>query len=277
LVGHVLEQGDHWEVLSFPAIAETDEMVPFRTLLGRRVYRRSAGEALHPVRESLATLAEIRKTITEYNFQSQYQQSPTPIGGNMVKRGWLKYYEPGEEPGQFSRIVQSWDTANKASELSDFSVCTSWGVDGKQFYLLNVFRERLNYPDLRRKAIELAGQFRAETVVIEDKASGQQLIQDLKEACVFGVHEYKPPSNTDKVVRLATQTTMFENGRVLLPSHASWLADYVNEITGFPGTKFDDQVDSTSQALAYMREYDELEVWTKFGENIGRANFFRRY
>jgi predicted phage terminase large subunit-like protein len=77
---------------------------------------------------------------------------------------------------------------------------------------------------------------------------------------IFGIHEYKVPPNTDKIVRLHAQTTMFENGRVLLPRDAPWLAQYINEITGFPGTKHDDQVDSTTQALAYMRESDSLKV-----------------
>lgn len=265
LAGHVLEQDPKWEVLSFPAIATSDEATFFQTPFGERVFRRKEGDALHPDREPLETLARIRNTIGEYNFQSQYQQAPTPIGGNMVRRAWLKYYDPGEQPGRFSRIVQSWDTANKASELNDYSVCTTWGIDDKNFYLLDVFRKRLNYPDLKRATLELANRFGAQTIVIEDKASGTQLIQDLKHERVYGVREYKPPPNTDKLVRLHMQTTFFENGNVFLPSRAPWLADYVAEITGFPGTKFDDQVDSTTQALAYLREPDGLEIWAKLG------------
>lgn len=230
------------------------------------MFRRRTGEALHSQRESLDTLTAIRRSIGEYNFQSQYQQTPTPVGGFMVKSEWLKFYTPGEEP-RFSRVVQSWDTANKAAEINDYSVCTTWGVDDKNFYLLDVYRRRVNYPDLRRAVIELASRFEARTIVIEDKASGTQLIQDMQQERLFGVHAYKIPPNTDKLVRLHMQTTFFENGNIYLPRQASWLNDYVAEITGFPGTKYDDQVDSTTQALAYLREPDPLEVWRKFGEN----------
>lgn len=127
LVGHVLEQG-RWDVLSFAAIAEEDETHRIDTFYGQRCFRRRTGEALQPERESLATLAAIRQTIGDYNFSAQYQQSPVPLGGALVKRHWLRFYDEGDRPARFSHIVQSWDTANKASELNDFSVCTTWGV-----------------------------------------------------------------------------------------------------------------------------------------------------
>jgi phage terminase large subunit-like protein len=106
--------------------------------LGRRLFKREVGDVLHPERESSATLAQIRQTIGEYNFSAQYQQNPTPLGGAIIKTAWLLYYEPGERPERFSQIVQSWDTANKATELSDYSVCTTWGVHEKRYYLLDV-------------------------------------------------------------------------------------------------------------------------------------------
>ena len=112
LVGHVLEQ-EHWEVLSFPAIAEKDETHVIDNPFGTRLFDRKVGEVLHPERESLTVYANIRRTIGEYNFLSQYQQNPSPLGGAMVKTDWLKTYVPGEQPANFSRIVQSWDTANK--------------------------------------------------------------------------------------------------------------------------------------------------------------------
>jgi predicted phage terminase large subunit-like protein len=230
LVGHVLEQGN-WDVLSLPAIAEVDEIHVIETPYGRRLFVRKEGEALHPERESLAVYANMRQTIGEYNFLSQYQQTPTPVGGAMVKTHWLKYYKTDELPEQFARIFQSWDTANKATELADYSVCTTWGTLYKKYYLLNVFRRRLNYPDLKRAVIAQALEYRANTVLIEDKASGTQLIQDLQNEGVIGVTEYKPPPGTDKIMRLHAQTAMFENGYVLLPSEAPWLNDYVKELT----------------------------------------------
>src|SRR5712675_963572 len=140
LVGHVLGQ-EPWEVLSFPAIAEAEEAHQIETIWGPRCFARRQGEALHPDREPLETLEHIRRTIGEYNFAGQYQQSPAPLGGGMVKAEWFKRYCENERPERFDRIVQSWDTANKATELSDFSVCTTWGVRGKNLYLLGLLRQ----------------------------------------------------------------------------------------------------------------------------------------
>jgi predicted phage terminase large subunit-like protein len=267
LVGHVLEQDD-WEMLSFPAITSEDECQPIEGPLGRSWFKRRAGEALHPEREPLETLAKIRQTIGEYNFLSQYQQEPAPVGGAMVKTAWLAFYEPHERPEKYSRIVQSWDTANKANELSDFSVCTTWGVEHNRYHLLDVFRRRLEYPDLRRAVMNQAKLHNANNILIEDKASGTQLIQDLKYEGTLGITAYEPPSGTDKIMRLHAQTAMFENGFVRLPRAAPWLADYVAELTGFPGTKFDDQVDSTTQFLHYIQGSRGLEVWIRLGQML---------
>src|SRR5271166_670193 len=112
------------------------------------------------------------------NFAAQYQQRPAPAGGGMIKAAWLQRFRLADPP-TFDRIVQSWDTANKPSELSDYSVCTTWGVKGPRFYLLNVLRQKLSYPELRRAVIEQDRLFRPQAIVIEDRASGTQLIQDL--------------------------------------------------------------------------------------------------
>ncbi len=159
------------------------------------------------------------------------------------------------------------DTANKSTELSDYSVCTTWGRSGNDVYLLDVYRERLDYPDLKRKVKELAGVHAPDTILIEDKASGTQLIQDLQAEHVFAVTPYEPPPGTDKILRLHAQTAWFESGFVFLPRSARWLADYVTELTGFPGTKHDDQVDSTTQALCHLKQPSELEVWRRCGRD----------
>ena len=130
LVGHVLSQ-EPWEVVSFPAIAETDEEHRIDTIWGPRCFTRQRGEALHPERESLETLHHLRRTLGEYHFAAQYQQSPAPLGGGLVKIEWFKRYRDSDKPERFDRVVQSWDTANKATELSDFSVCTTWGIKDK--------------------------------------------------------------------------------------------------------------------------------------------------
>jgi len=197
-------------------------------------------------------LEQIRRTIGEYNFAGQYQQAPSPLGGGIVKATWFRHYMPSELPQSFDRVVQSWDTANKASELSDFSVCTSWGIKGKELYLIDVFRRRLEYPELKRAVCEQYEQFRPSVVLIEDKASGTQLIQELTREGLFAVTRYKPQS--DKVMRMHAQTAMIENGFVRLPEKAPWLAQYLNELTVFPNGRHDDQVDSTSQMLDWFKD-----------------------
>src|SRR5215468_5072173 len=223
LVGHVLGL-EPWEVLSFPAIAETDEEHRIETIWGPRCFRRRQGEALHPDREPLDVLHRIRRTIGEYNFASQCQQSPAPLGGGLVKTEWFKRYRDSDKPECFDRIVQSWDTANKATELSDFSVCTTWGIRGKNLYLLSVFRRRLEYPALKRAVREQQSLFEANVVLIEDKASGTQLIQELIADGCRSVTRCQP--DCEKIMRLHAQTALIENGFVYTPETAPWLDEY---------------------------------------------------
>ncbi len=252
LIGHVLEQ-EHWDILSLPAIAEVDECHLIEGPLGRRFFRRKPGDILHPARESAQSLADTRCAISEFSFASQYQQNPIALGGAIVKTEWLRFYEPGEQPGKFPFILQSWDTANKSGDLNDFSVCTTWGIVKDRYYLLHALRKRLTFPDLKRNVRSLAERFSPGEILVEDKASGTQLIQELKGDCRYRITPYSPPAGADKIMRLHTQTPAFENGRVLLPKEAPWLSEYINELTGFPGSRYADQVDSTTQALDYLQ------------------------
>lgn len=177
LVGHVLEQED-WDMASFPAIAEEDASFVIDSPLGRKEYHRKVGEVLNPARESRTTLANLRASMGPYNFEAQYQQSPTPEGGNIVKADWLVRCD--QPPSHFSLKILSLDTANKAKEINDYSVGTVWGYSDKKFYLLHVMRKRLNYPELKRAVIQLAKDFEVDKVLIEDKASGTSLLQDLQ-------------------------------------------------------------------------------------------------
>jgi predicted phage terminase large subunit-like protein len=251
LVGHVLKQ-EGWDVVSFPTIAEVDERHVVETAFGRREFVRRAGEALHPERESLETLRQIRATIGEYNFAGQYQQSPAPAGGGMVKEAWFRRYRPEDLPSSFDQVIQSWDTASKPTELADYSVCTTWGLKGPNFYLLNVLRKKLPYPDLKRAVIEQNSLLNPTAILIEDKASGTQLIQDLIEAGLSQVTPYA--RDGDKIMRLHAQTATIENGFVHLLTEAHWLEDYLRELTIFPAGRHDDQVDSTAQALAWTKQ-----------------------
>jgi len=134
LVGHVVSQGG-WRLLKFPAIAEQDESHVVHTPYGNMRFGRREGEALHPEREPLEVLALIREIQGEYNFAGQYQQTPSPLGGGMIKAHWFKTYTPEDLPKEFELVVQSWDTANKSTELSDYSVCTTWGKFKERLYL----------------------------------------------------------------------------------------------------------------------------------------------
>src|SRR5207237_5524549 len=140
--------------------------------------------------------------------------------------GMVQALRDNELPERFDRIVQSWDTANKATELSDFSVCTTWGVKGKDLFLLGVFRRRLEYPALKRAVREQQSLFNADVVLIEDEASGTQLIQELIFDGCHGVTRYQP--TTHKVMRLKAQTAMIENGFVHIPETAPWLSEYLH-------------------------------------------------
>ena len=267
LVGHILGQDD-WTVVSFPAIAETDEQVTFETIFGPRTFRRVAGEALHPARESATRLRVTQEQIGTYNFSSQYQQNPIPVGGAIVKAHWLMTYTDLPPDVQIAYRVQSWDTAVKTKDISDYSVCTSWIVDKQgRYYLVDVIRKKLEYPDLRKAVIEAAKNFGPHKVLIEDKTSGSSLLQDLKRDGLSKLHAYTPPAGQDKIMRLHTLTHIFEGGKVLLPAQAPWLQDYRLELLGFPGSKHDDQVDSTTQALDYLhnKRGSSLATWEKLG------------
>lgn len=250
LVGHVLER-EPWEVVSPPAIAEVDEAFEIETPFGTRRFCRKPGDLLHPEREPQHVLDTTRQTLGLYSFAGQYQQSPVPFGGGMIKTEWLRYYELHQLPSRYEKIIQSWDTASKVGEINDYSVCTTWGVWNKDIYLLDVFRKRLNYPDLKRAVRELQERFRSDIVLIEDRSSGTQLIQEFRTEGLYAVKACEPEG--EKKMRLYTQTAMIENGFVHLPKDAHWLAEYVQELTSFPQGKYDDQVDSTSQALNWIK------------------------
>jgi predicted phage terminase large subunit-like protein len=260
LVAHVQEH-EPWDVLSFPAIAEQDETYDFSTPYGRKRIHRKKGEVLHPALVSLSTLESMRRAMTEYNFTAQYQQNPQPPSGIIVKREWLKFYGPNDEPKRFAQIVQSWDTANKDTELANFSVCTTWGLKDQHMYLLDVYRRKVEFPELKRAVRELAALHSADIVLVEDKASGSSLIQELR-AEQFSLVQAAPAIDGDKVMRLRAQTAKIEGRFVLFPMEAHWLDTYLTELLAFPNSKYDDQVDSTVFALAWST-LNPSWPWTK--------------
>ena len=246
LVGHLREQGD-WTELSLPAIAEVEQVV----LLGpERYHHRKVGELLHPEREPKWALDNLKHTMGSIDFAAQYQQEPIAAGGNLIKCSWFPIYDalPLRDVGD--KTIVSWDTAMSAGELSDYSACVVLQVKGEIAYVLDVVRERLDYPDLRRKIIEVHRRWKNYTnsyaLVIEDKGSGMSLIQDLKREGIRAIPE-KPIM--DKVMRMNAQLARIEAGCVHLPRHAAWSEDFLRELMAFPAAKYDDQVDALSQGL----------------------------
>jgi len=245
LVGNLLEQSAaDWTVLNLPAIASEPESIP---IAEDRVHKRNVGEVLHPARESAETLERIRREIGSDAFAAQYQQSPAPPGGAMFKRSWFRYYDrlpdlTDEDPS----IIQSWDTASKTGPINDWSVCTTWLLYKNRYYLIDVFRDKLDFPSLKQTAIDLGHRHRVDTILVEDTGVGTGLISELWDAG-YNTQEVNP--TTSKEARASVQSAKIQGGRVLFPSNAPWLREFEAELLAFPGSRHDDQVDSMVQAL----------------------------
>ena len=259
LAGVLLRGSDEWTVLSLPAIAEQDEEIPIGN--GQFHFRR-AGDVLHPERQSREVLESLRAQLPPEIYAAQYQQQPVAPGGAMIKRVWVRRYD---QPPKSGRIIQSWDVANKQGEENDYSVCTTWRIYDKRYYLIDLLRGRFDFPTLRTKVSQQAKLHKASQILIEDAGFGTALIQELKTAH-FSVVGVKP--EYDKKIRMAIQSAKFENGQVVFPKEAPWLPDLEDELFAFPNGPHDDQVDSISQALGHKI----ASFWTN--ESLDRYNNF---
>jgi predicted phage terminase large subunit-like protein len=245
LTGFIQSLSDGWTVLSLPAIAAIDGDIPISE---HEVYHRKAGEALSLEREPLAVLESLKGQLGSDAFSAQYQQAPVPPGGAMVKRHWIKRYDELPLASERLLTLQSWDTASKGGPDNDWSVCTTWIVTrDRRWYLLDVWRKRVDYPELKAAVETLAVTFRAQRVLVEDTGAGISLVQELRWR-VSGIIAVRP--ERDKVSRMAVVSAKFEAGQVFLPERAPWLGDFESELFAFPGSRHDDQCDSVSQALS---------------------------
>jgi predicted phage terminase large subunit-like protein len=178
----------------------------------------------------------------------------------MIRRDWLRYFEKAPERASRSKVIQSWDTAAKDGAQNDWSVCTTWLIIDKHFYLLHLSRGRYEYPRLRDTAFTLAERFKPDTILVEDASTGSALAQELKAKRSWAVRLV--PIERDKVGRLYVQQAKFEAGLVLFPKGAEFLPELEAELLAFPQGRTDDQVDSISQALAYKgSNYDTSMSW----------------
>jgi len=232
LAGWLLDggTGEQWEPLKIPALDDQDR-------------------PLWPFKHSRDDLLRMRDA-NPYVFAGQYLQEPAPREGGMIKRFWLRRYT--SLPPRPIRVVQSWDTAYKADQLNDPSVCTTWHEYADGWYLADVFVRRMEYPALKRQVILQAEKHKPHAILIEDKASGQSLLQYLRSNTRLPLIPCKPEA--DKITRLSAVSSLFEAGQVFLPQRADWLKAYESELFLFPRGKHDDQVDSTSQALSWMEK-----------------------
>jgi predicted phage terminase large subunit-like protein len=249
LAGHLRDQGG-WTVLSLPAIADEPQSIPIGN---QRVITRSIGDVLHPEREPQSALEHLRSTLGGYNFSAQYQQRPIPLEGELIKWRWFKRFER-EPSGHSNTIVQSWDIGMKAGAGNDYSVCTTWVRHGNDHYLIDIVRDRWDFPYLKWAVVELARKYRANTILIEDKVTGTALIQQLTQERLVGVpNPIGCTPHADKVSRLIAESPTIEAGHVLLPERADWLEPLRSETSQFPNGQHDDQIDSISQYLNWAR------------------------
>lgn len=265
LAGWLLEEKGHenWVVLKLPAIATEDD-----DLIGRQM-----GDPLWPERFPLEFLERTRRTILPRDWSALYQQEPAQESGAMVDLSDFKRYSWNEwfrfknsvrtgdlhdPPFGIKKIVCSWDTAFKEQEINDPSACTVWGVTkNKNCYLLFMFVKRMEFPELKKAVIQIHSDCKKYglgpvPVLIEDKASGQSLIQVLQKESSIPIIKIKPDAN--KVIRFDESSDMISGGKVYLPEHAPWLAKFESQITRFPMDKEDDIVDSTSQFLRWVNQ-----------------------
>jgi predicted phage terminase large subunit-like protein len=244
LAGYLQDQGG-FEVLNLPAIAQRNETY----FLGDgRTYDRQKGELLHPEHEPAHVLIELKREMGSIAFSAQYQQSPVPPGGTIIKRKWLTSYDRIDRQSG-DRIIISWDIALSEAETGDYSACVVLLNRGEIFYVLDVVRGRFRFDILKRKVMEVSQRYGPSTLLIEDSPISRGLIQSLREQSI-NVTPYKP--DTDKRARVIAQTDLFEGGSIRIPQRAGWLEEFIAELLAFPG-RHDDQVDALVQGLAWKR------------------------
>jgi predicted phage terminase large subunit-like protein len=250
LSGRLMAKGG-WTHLCLPAVSDVSVVYDF----GRVRKERAAGEMLHPARENLRLVERAKIELGSSAFAAQYQQQPQAEECGMVRGSWFPRYTAA--PSSFDRVVQSWDTAIKSGQQHDASACLTFGEAGGKSYLLDARVLRREYPELKRAFYALGEQWNPQAILVEDRASGQQLLQDVRRESMLPVLAVSP--RADKVTRFAAISALIEAGRLILPVQSPWLADFESEIFTFPMGAHDDQADALSQYLDWLR----ASVWER--------------
>jgi len=246
LTGQVLKSaaqrdGDEWEVIEFPAILPS-------------------GNPLWPEFWSIKELEALRNELPNQKWMAQYMQNPTSETAAIIKREWWQVWED-DGPPHCEFVLQSWDTAFEKHNRADYSACTTWGVFYQEddsgimqanIILLNAVRKRMEFPELKKKAIEEFQQWDPDSIIIEKKASGAPLIYEMRSMGI-PVAEFTPSKGNDKISRLNAVSDIFASGRVWVPN-THWAEEVVDEVASFPGGEHDDYVDSVSLAMMRFRK-----------------------
>ena len=246
LTGQVLKAaaqrgGEEWEVIEFPALLPS-------------------GNPLWPEFWSKTELDALKNELPNSKWQAQYQQNPVSESSAIVKREWWQIWEQDSPPAcEFT--LMSWDTAFEKTNRSDYSALTYWGVFYQEddtgrlqanIILLNAFRKRMEFPELKQKAFDEWKEFEPDSVIIEKKATGSPLIYELRAAGI-PVQEFTPTKGNDKISRLNAVSDLFASGRVWAPN-THWAEEVIDEVASFPAGEHDDYVDSVSMALMRFRK-----------------------
>lgn len=241
--------GDRWEVIELPAILPADEHGPERPLW--------------PEFWSLEELHATRESIPVHKWQAQYQQKPTSEEGALIKREHWKDW-PHQSPPKCHAVIQSWDTAFSASTRANYSACTTWGVfydeenEKNAIILLDAERGKWEFPELKKKALELYRRYEPDICLIEARAAGQPLIYELRAMGlpvqdVMVTRGHGGQSN-DKISRVNSITDIFASGNVYAPLGKRWAQEVQEECAAFPAGEYDDYVDTVTQALYRFRK-----------------------
>jgi predicted phage terminase large subunit-like protein len=260
LTGQVIKaaaqrDGEDWEVIEFPAILPS-------------------GKPLWPEFWPLPQLEALKNELPNGKWMAQYQQQPTSDVNAIIKREWWKIWEK-EDPPHCEFLIQSWDTAFLKTQRSDYSACTTWGVFYKtddtglqqaNIILLNAFKRRMEFPELKQRALEEWKDWEPDALIVEAKASGQPLIFELR-AMGIPVQEFSPSKGNDKIARLNAVADMFASGMVWVPN-THWAEELMEEVASFPSGEHDDLVDSTTQALMRYRKGGFIRLPTDEDDDI---------
>lgn len=268
LSGHLIsKKGNKWHVVSLPMIAERNERFyssvnHWKYVKKERkrnlIFKRKIGELLYPTRESFKQVEMIKLDMGSAAFLAQYQQNPLPSGSNFLNMEWFLRYT--NIPDEREVLAQSWDTAG--SSCGSFSVCTTWLSVRNNYYLMDVIRIKGEYPVLKETFLNASNHWKPDVILIENKSSGQQLIQEFRDNIPYPIIHINVSS--DKLSRFKRIVPVIEARRVFLPLDRSWLGEFEKEIVYFPFGKHSDQVDSMTQFLTWSQENSACNFSIKY-------------